>query len=67
LTQFRKDIHASKGNGSKLKIPDDYIEIRRRCAAGERQVDIAKDFGIARTTVSQINTGKIGKFVGDSK
>jgi hypothetical protein len=34
------------------------IEIRQRCAAGERQRDVAMTLGIARNTVSQIVTRK---------
>jgi hypothetical protein len=36
-------------------------QIKARLAAGESQASIGRDYGIAQTTVSQINTGRIWK------
>jgi hypothetical protein len=34
------------------------VEIRRRRAAGEKQVDLAREFGVCHSSVSQVVTGK---------
>lgn len=48
---------APKKKSPNLK-PDQVAEIRRRLDNGERGLDIAKDFGLSKTTVSKIKVGK---------
>lgn len=48
---------------SKLSAGD-VLEIRRRCVSGDRQSDIARDYGIAVSQVSQIHTRKVWRWVG---
>lgn len=38
--------------------PDHAIEISERRAAGERVIDLAREYGVHRTTISKIRTGK---------
>lgn len=42
-----------RGRATKLTL-DDIRAIRRRCAAGERQVDIAREFGVIASSISNI-------------
>lgn len=44
-------------NGACKLSPDDVRTIRRRLDAGDRQVDIARDHGVAQTCVSGIKRG----------
>jgi hypothetical protein len=39
-------------------IPSQVIEIRRRIAAGEKQKDLAQEFGVGRTAITAINSRK---------
>lgn len=43
-------------NGNAKLTEDDVRAIRRRCEAGEKQADIAADYGITAGLVSQIHT-----------
>ncbi len=43
------------------------IEIRQRCATGETQRRVARDFGVAASTVSMIAQRRIWKHLEDSK
>jgi len=45
-------------NGQKL-TPDDVRTIRKRIVAGDRNLDIAADYGIDPSTVCQIKSGRI--------
>jgi len=47
--------------------PEDIIEIRRRLADGEKQHDIAADFGINQGRISEINTGQRFAHVNDNE
>ena len=54
--------HAKHAARSLRKITDGQaVEIRRRVANGEKQIDIAKEFGLAKSTVSQIVNNKTYK------
>lgn len=46
----------------KIGVKETY-EIRKRLAAGEYQKDIAKDYGVSNTTISNINTGKVKSYI----
>ena len=46
-----------RGANSKLNY-DKAVEIRRRRAAGERGIDLAREFGVQPSTISWISTGK---------
>lgn len=43
--------------------PDDVVAIRRRYSAGEKQRDIARDFGVSQMAVHQITSGKTWKHI----
>ncbi len=45
-------------NGSSKLTENDVFEIRRRLAQGELQKDVALDFRISRSTISNIATGR---------
>jgi hypothetical protein len=51
-------VHQSgeKNGGAKLTAAQ-VVEIRERFAAGELQIDLAKEFGVARETISRIVCG----------
>lgn len=48
-------VNVRRGDKAKL-TEDDVREIRRRTASGEKQRDVAKDFGITQASVSLIHT-----------
>jgi hypothetical protein len=57
--------HSRRGEGcgsSKLKECD-VLEIKKRCAAGDKQKDIARDFNISDSNVGLIARGKTWKHV----
>lgn len=45
-------------NNNCILTPEDVMDIYRRCHAGEKQVDIAKDHVISQATVSGIKRGE---------
>lgn len=50
---------ALKGRQHLQKLSkEDVLEIKKRLADGDRQIDIAFDFGVGRTTISQIKTNR---------
>ena len=53
----RDKLNRSRQTGQKLTW-DNVRDIRVRLAAGEPQPKLATEYGVARCTISQINTGK---------
>lgn len=53
----------AKGRHAHVLDDDDVAEIRRRCAAGERVVKVAADFGVTACYVWQIRRGDVRKVV----
>lgn len=49
---------ARKGRGTGVLTPDNVRTIRARLAAGERHRAIAIDFGVSRTTISDLGRGE---------
>ena len=67
LDNVRDMDNADRGGRSfsrKLAV-DQVLEIRRRCSAGESQVNMAREFGVAEMTVSNIVRRKIWKRLSD--
>jgi DNA invertase Pin-like site-specific DNA recombinase len=62
LAKGRDRVVGTRNGRAKL-TPDDVREIRRRCADGEEASTIAVDFGISRSTVYDIKSGRIWKSV----
>lgn len=56
--RFRGEGH----NQSKL-TNEQVVEIKQRLSKGERNVDIAKDYGVSRKTIGNIKTGHIWKHI----
>jgi len=48
--------------GAKLKN-NDVVEILRRCSAGERKVDLAKEFGVSVGNIYRINKGQAWRHI----
>jgi hypothetical protein len=48
---------SSRGKNSNF-TEDQIIDIKKRCANKEKHKDIAKDYGVARTTITAINRGQ---------
>ena len=60
MADKRRKGRAARGraNVNGRLAPQAVREIRRRCAAGERQADVASDFGVTQANVSSIVTRK---------
>lgn len=52
-----------EGHHSAKLTESDVVEIRKRLKAGDRQKDIARDFGVSTCPISQIKRGIIWKHV----
>jgi hypothetical protein len=50
-------LHGEDSHFAKLTMAD-VTEIRRRLALGHSQRDIARNFAISQSTISDINTGR---------
>jgi len=62
ITENHQDKILHGTVGTKLKA-DDVLEIRRRYASGEKQKDIAKDFGVDQVNISHIVLRKSWKHI----
>lgn len=54
ISKRRHSFGERNGGGGNKLTTKDVLEVRRRYAAGERQIDIAAQFGIAQNMVSKI-------------
>jgi hypothetical protein len=52
-----QDMFERKGRKTKLTL-EQAIEIRERALAGERGIDLAKEFGVTPSTISVVKLGK---------
>ena len=59
--QELRDMKGTNHNKTKLS-PDDIRTIKNRIANREKQVDIAKDYGVHKTTIAQIKRRKEGYY-----
>ena len=56
---------AARGRSSTRRLtPESVIDIRTRRAAGDRPVDLAAEYGVTPSNISQIVTGRIWKHIG---
>lgn len=53
--------HPGEANGRAVLALGEVEQIRRRYAAGERQRPLAKEYGVAQSTISQIANGRLWK------
>lgn len=51
------DLYQYRGYHHRLR-PAEVLEIRRRLVSGERAVDIAKDYGVSRSLITEIKAGR---------
>lgn len=51
------DLYQYRGYHHRLH-PAEVLEIRSKLASGERAVDIAKDYGVSRSLISEIKAGR---------
>ncbi len=58
----RERYQGEKGNNAKL-TKEDILEIRRRCKTSEMQIDIAQDFGISKSHVTNIKKRRVWSHV----
>lgn len=52
-----RQVRGTAVGGAKL-TEDAVAAIRRRCAAGERQRDLAEEYGVAQSAISMATTGR---------
>lgn len=62
ITKDRDTIIGSKNNNATLTETDIPV-IRQRLANGEMQTEIAKDYGVKKTAISAIKTGRSWKHI----
>ena len=56
---------AARGRSSTRRLtPESVIDIRTRRAAGDRPVDLAAEYGVTPSNISQIVAGRIWKHIG---
>jgi hypothetical protein len=57
LQQMFRALQGIEGKGRRKLSAEDVLTIHRRLAAGERQVDLAKAYGVSRFCIFDIGRG----------
>ncbi len=63
-TRYFCDLACLRKHPQNSKLtPEQVLEIRARIKGGERNMDLAEEFGVARSTVSQVRNRKMWRHV----
>lgn len=65
MNDFGGSKRRGPANGASKLTADQVLAIRRRRAAGERQVDLAREFGVGPYTIRDIQEGRTWGWLDD--